>query len=68
VYQLIGLRVTNRENEKIGTVGQIIHGRGNDVLVVSGEKELLVPMVEGHILHIDLEKGFVRVDEETLLP
>jgi 16S rRNA processing protein RimM len=65
-YQLIGLDVFNMKKEKIGSVESILHTGANDVLVVAGAKGLTVPLVEGFIVEIDLEKGIVCVDEEAL--
>jgi ribosomal 30S subunit maturation factor RimM len=38
----------------------------SDILVVEGERELMVPMVEGFIIDIDVGRGTVRVDIEGL--
>jgi 16S rRNA processing protein RimM len=66
-YQLIGLNVVNKRGEKIGTVGQILHTGPHEVIVVTGAREILIPMVEGHISKIDLECSSIMVDEEALL-
>lgn len=65
-YQLIGLHVTNRRGNKIGMVTQVIHTGGNDIIVVTGKEEILVPMVEGIIVRIDLEDSFIAIDEDAL--
>ena len=65
-YQLIGLDVINMKNEKIGAVESILHTGAHDVLVVAGEKERMVPLVEGYVVEVDVEKGIVCVDEEAL--
>jgi 16S rRNA processing protein RimM len=65
-YQLIGLDVINMKNEKIGAVESILHTGAHDVLVVAGEKERMVPLVEGYVVEVDVEKGIVCVDEEVL--
>jgi 16S rRNA processing protein RimM len=66
-YQLIGLRVANHDGSVIGNVSQVIHTKVNDILVVAGEEEILVPMVEGLISKIDLGNSLIVVDEEALL-
>jgi len=47
-------------------VTQLIHTGGNDIIVVTGKEEILVPMVEGIILRIDLEDSFIAIDEDAL--
>lgn len=65
-YQLIGLHVKNRRGDKIGMVTQVFHTGGNDIIVVTGKEEILVPMVEGIIVRIDLEDSFIAIDEDAL--
>ena len=67
-YQLIGLDVMNMNGEKMGVVESVLHTGANDVLVVAGDGELLVPLVEGHVKDIDVKQGFVRIDEGMLAP
>ena len=66
-YQLIGLHVVNHSGELIGTVSQVIHTGVNDIIVVKGKEEILVPMVEGLISEIDLKNSLITIDEEALL-
>jgi 16S rRNA processing protein RimM len=65
-YQLIGLNVVNQKHERIGTVAQIVHTGVNDIIVVTGKEEMLVPMVEGLICRIDLKDSLIIIDEEAL--
>jgi len=37
---------------------------GGDILVIKGEREYLVPMVEGFINSIDVERGMIEVNTE----
>jgi 16S rRNA processing protein RimM len=60
-YQLVGLDVLGENDESLGKVTAIIHTGANDCLVVKGDQEILIPMIEGYILAIDLDKGFVSV-------
>ena len=66
-YQLIGLHVVNHSGELIGTVSQVIHTGVNDIIVVKGKEEILVPMVEGLVSKIDLKNSLITIDEEALL-
>lgn len=60
---LVGLRVVNREGVSLGTVDHLFATGANDVLVVKGERERLIPFIKDQvILEIDLERGVLTVD------
>jgi 16S rRNA processing protein RimM len=67
-YQLIGLEVMTVQGSCLGKVRLVMHTGANDILVVQGEKELMIPMVEGFITDIDIISGTVRVNTEGLVP
>jgi 16S rRNA processing protein RimM len=59
---LIGLQVINQTQQLLGRVDSLIETGANDVLVVKGERERLIPVVFEHvILQVDLEAGFIHV-------
>src|SRR5699024_9803104 len=62
-HQIIGLTVVDEEQEKIGTVKEILSPGANDVWVVQREnkKDLLLPYIDDVILNVDLDKGMVTV-------
>ena len=60
IADLIGLRVI-ADGEEIGKVTDILSMPGNDVYVVTGCREYLIPAVPEFILARNLEEGFVRV-------
>jgi 16S rRNA processing protein RimM len=61
--ELIGLTVTNREQQKLGTVSGLLETGVHDVLVVKdGKTERLLPLVGTVIDAVDLEAGEIRVD------
>lgn len=60
---LIGLTVINRENITLGTVDHLIETGANDVVVVKGEREYLIPFVREYvIIAIDLTQRVMQVD------
>ena len=60
---LIGLSVVNEEDVRLGTVKQMIETGANDVMVLDGERERLVPfVVEQVVKTVDLESREIRVD------
>ncbi len=65
-YQLIGLRVIDMGGTQLGRVYSVLHTGASDILMVKGEREYMVPMVEGFIIGIDLENGIARVNIEGL--
>jgi len=60
---LEGLEVHTLGGEKLGRVERLMETGANDVLVIRGEREHLVPFVQGqYVTHIDLEGGRMIVD------
>ena len=60
---LIGLSVQTQQGEMLGTIKQIMETGANDVLVVHGDRERLIPYVQEQVIkQIDLEKGLMIVD------
>lgn len=60
---LIGLSVRNTQGVIFGTVSAIMATGANDVMVVDGEKERLVPFVMEHFVReINLEQGYILVE------
>lgn len=62
---LEGMQVVHRDGTDLGRVAYLMETGANDVLVVQGEQERLIPFVaEEVILGVDLEKGVISVDWE----
>ncbi len=61
-HQLIGTRVFTREGTCLGEVTEVMETGANDVLVVMGEKECLIPMIEEVVSEIDMEAGTIIID------
>lgn len=60
---LIGLRVRNLDQIDLGIVRDLMATGANDVLIVSGDRERLIPFVQGRtVLRVDLEAGEILVD------
>jgi len=66
-YQLVGLEVVTEEGRQIGRVREIMHTGANDILVIDGRTEALVPMTEDHIRLIDTGAGLIRIRESELV-
>ena len=60
---LVGLQVITQDNRVLGIVDHLIETGANDVLVVTGEQEYLVPFIQGQVVEaVDLEAREIRVD------
>ncbi len=59
---LIGLDVFNQEGVLLGTITGLLETGANDVLVVNGTREHLIPYVMVHyVAQVDLERGCMVV-------
>ena len=63
-HQLEGLEVVNLSGENLGKVDRLLETGANDVLVLKGEQERLVPYTPGVVVEVDLDKGRIQVDWE----
>jgi 16S rRNA processing protein RimM len=59
---LIGLKVVNGPGQELGEVRQVVETGANDVLVVQGERERLIPFIADVVRQVDLEGGRITVD------
>ena len=62
---LIGLRVVNSQEEFLGTVAELLTTGANDVLVVQGERQRLLPFIAQVIIEVDLAAGQIKVAWEA---
>jgi len=62
VADLIGMKVINAEtDENIGTLVDVLSLPSNNVYVIKGEREILVPAVPEFIIETDLAEGFIKI-------
>ena len=60
---LEGLDVHTTKGEVLGQVEKLMETGANDVLVIRGDRERLVPFVQGqYVTRVDLEAGLIVVD------
>ncbi len=60
---LVGLKVINQDGSALGSIVDMLATGANDVMVVSGERERLIPFVmDLYVSQVDLAQGFVKVD------
>ena len=64
--ELEDMQVINRDNVELGKVDHVFATGANDVLVVIGDKERLIPFVkEQYIDSVDLANRIIRVDWDS---
>ena len=62
VADIVGLRAVDDETgDDIGVITEVLARPANDVYVISGEREILVPVVPEFIARMDMEEGYVRI-------
>ena len=59
---LIGLIVRNKQNVEFGKIIDVFETGANDVIVVKGEIERLIPFAEHTIVDVNIEKQTMLVD------
>jgi 16S rRNA processing protein RimM len=59
---LLGLEAVDGTGESLGRVVRIFETGANDVLVVQGERERLIPFVAAVVKEVDLANGVIRLD------
>ena len=64
-HQLEGLAVINGAGDDLGVVERVMETGANDVLVVRGKRERLIPYTPNTIVEVDLSAGKVQVDWEV---
>jgi len=62
-HQLTGLSVVTTEGIALGLVHHLLETGANDVLVVRGDKERLIPFTVGNaVVNVDLQEQVITVD------
>jgi len=59
---LIGCSVVNLENQELGKVTGMMETGANDVMIVKGEQERLVPYTDQAVKEVDLDRAVIKVD------
>ncbi|OHV10878.1 ribosome maturation factor RimM [Kushneria phosphatilytica] len=62
-YQLEGLTVSTIDGQSLGTVAWLFETGANDVLVIKGDRERLIPFLPDEVIQdIDLDAGTMTVN------
>lgn len=60
IADLIGLPVFS-DGKQIGILKDVYTGPANDVYMVSGEKEYMIPAVSEFLLDVNVDEGYIKV-------
>ncbi len=61
--ELIGLQVETINSAQLGVVDSLLETGANDVIIVQGERERVIPFLQGQtIIKVDLDAGKIIVD------
>jgi 16S rRNA processing protein RimM len=62
-HQIVGLAVLTTDGTRIGEVAEVVHGSGQDLLVVTAQdgREVLVPFVSALVPVVDVAAGRLEV-------
>lgn len=61
IADLIGCEVRDEAEEVLGKITQVLTLPANDVYVVKGKKQYMIPAVKEFVREIDVAAGYVRV-------
>ena len=59
---IIGLNVFDKDGDVLGEITSIIDTGSNDVYVVNGDREILIPALESVVKTIDIKNNTMKVD------
>ena len=64
VHDLVGLRVMTSDGTEFGEIAEVLETGSNDVYVVRrpGEKDLLVPAIDGVLLEVNIDAGTATIE------
>lgn len=61
-FDIIGLEVIDDKGSKLGKITEVLKTGSNDVYVVEGKKQILVPALKKVVKEISLADGFMKVE------
>ena len=61
-FDIIGLEVIDDKGFKLGKITEVLKTGSNDVYVVEGKKQILVPALKKVVKEINLTDGFMKVE------
>ncbi|ABO50569.1 16S rRNA processing protein RimM [Desulforamulus reducens MI-1] len=64
IFQIVGLKVVDENEQELGTVAQVLQTGANDVYVVkrSEGKDILIPAIKSVVKEINITEGKMKVE------
>jgi len=61
ISDIIGARVVTEDGTEIGTLADVMEMPAQNIYLVKGEREIMIPAVEEFILKTDVKNGVITV-------
>lgn len=61
-HQILGLRVMTAAGDNLGEVAEILYTPANEVYVVKGERQYLIPAIRDVVVEVDLDRGVMIIE------
>ncbi len=65
-FDIIGCEVLDLQNKNLGKVVEVLKTKSNDVFIVRGETEILIPALKSVVQEIDIKAKKIVVDSAQL--
>jgi len=66
IFDIIGCKVYTQEDELLGEIVDVLQPGANDVYVIKGEKEIMLPALKTFIVKMDVANKKIIVNAEML--
>lgn len=61
-HQILGLKVMTSAGDTLGEVDEILYTPANEVYVVRGERQYLIPAIRDVVVDVDLDRGVMIIE------
>ena len=61
IADLLGCKALDEDGQELGTIRDVLTMPANDVYVVKGAKQYMIPAVKEFVREINVAEGYVRV-------
>ncbi len=61
-HQILGLQVMTSAGDNLGEVAEILYTPANEVYVVKGDRQYLIPAIRNVVVEVDLDRGVMVIE------
>lgn len=61
-HQIVGLTAVTTDGRKLGPVAEVLRTGSNDVYVIKGDREYLIPAIGDVVKEVDLQEGRLVIE------